>query len=292
MLLYWLWLANRPNVSDGVKCALMRQFSDPQDVYFASEEELRQVPGMTRQALEALKGRDLEEAEKILEDCARLNIQVLTMKDDRYPQRLRGIYDAPVLLYYKGTLPELDRLASVGVVGTRKPSVYGLQMAQRMGAALASGGALVVSGLAEGIDGAAMLGALNPGVAAVGVLGCGADVVYPKSNRELFLQTECQGCILTEYAPGTPPHGWNFPRRNRIISGLSCGVGVVEAPEKSGALLTARMALDQGRDVFVIPGNVDMPGFVGSNRLLRDGAIAVSTGEDVLIKSPCSPKIG
>ena len=243
MLLYWLWLANRPNVSDGVKCALMRQFSDPQDVYFASEEELRQVPGMTRQALEALKSRELEDGEKILEDCARLNIHVLTMKDHRYPRRLRGIYDAPLLLYYKGTLPEVDALASIGVVGTRKPSVYGLQMAQRMGAALADRGALVVSGLAKGIDGAAMMGALNQGVAAVGVLGCGADVVYPKSNRELFLQTECQGCILTEYAPGTPPHAWNFPRRNRIISGLSCGVVVVEAPEKSGALLTARMAL-------------------------------------------------
>ena len=140
MLLYWLWLANRPNVSDGVKCALMRQFSDPQDVYFASEEELRQVPGMTRQALEALKSRELEDGEKILEDCARLNIHVLTMKDHRYPRRLRGIYDAPLLLYYKGTLPEVDSLASIGVVGTRKPSVYGLQMAQRMGAALADRG--------------------------------------------------------------------------------------------------------------------------------------------------------
>lgn len=284
MLLYWLWLANRPNVSDGVKCALIRQFSDPQDVYFASQEELAKVPGMTSQAMESLKGRDLEDAEKILADCAKLDISVLTMTDPLYPNRLRSIYDAPVVLYYRGSLPQMDDLATVGVVGTRKPSFYGLQMARRMGSSLARGGALVVSGLAKGIDGAAMIGALNEGVAAVGVLGCGADVVYPKSNKELFLQTECQGCILTEYAPGTPPMSWNFPRRNRIISGLSCGVVVVEAPEKSGALLTARMALDQGRDVFVIPGNVDMPGFVGSNRLLRDGAIAVSTGEDVLLE--------
>lgn len=284
MLVYWVWLANLSDVSDGVKCALMQKYLDPQEVYYASKEEIlsQEIPGLNAQMLDALQDRDLSGAEKILEDCLRLNIGLLTFRDSRYPDRLRAIHDAPILLYYKGNLPDIDNLTTVGVVGTRKPSFYGIQMAARMGAALARGGALVVSGLAKGVDAAAMIGALNEGLPAVGVLGCGIDVVYPKSNRELFLQTECHGCILTEYAPGTPPLGWHFPRRNRIISGLSCGVVVVEAPEKSGALVTARQALDQGRDVFVVPGNVDMPGFVGSNRLLRDGAIAVSTGEDVL----------
>lgn len=282
MTRYWIWLASRPNVPDGLKCALTRAFPDPREVFRASRAALREIPGMTLQALEALMDRDLTGAEKILADCARLGIQILTIRDPRYPDRLRAVFDAPIVLYYKGCLPEMNRLATIAVVGTRKASVYGLQIAAQMGAALARGGALVVSGLAAGIDAAAMSGALGEGVAAVGVLGCGADIVYPKTNQKLFRQTECQGCILTEYAPGTPPVGWHFPKRNRIISGLSCGVVVVEAPERSGALLTARLALEHGRDVFVVPGNVDMPGFVGSNRLLRDGAIAVSTGQDVL----------
>ena len=166
--------------------------------------------------------------------------------------------------------------------GTRKASPYGLKTAQRLGGEIAQGGGLVVSGLAEGVDAAAMLGALNQRASVVGVLGCGIDLVYPRKNKDLYLQTECQGCILTEYAPGTPPLRWNFPKRNRIISGLSCGTVVVEAPEKSGSLLTARLALDQGRDVFVVPGNVDDPRCAGSNRLLRSGAIAVSCGQDVL----------
>ena len=284
MLLYWLWLANRPNVPDGLKCALMRQYATPEEVFHASAEALREVPGMTPKALEALGEHDLEEAEQILKDCVSLGIQILTCKDPRYPQRLWSIYDAPILLYCKGELPDFDNLPTLAVVGTRKASVYGIQTAARMGAALAGGGALVVSGVASGIDAAAMVGALNEGAPVVGVLGCGLDVVYPKSNKELYQQTECQGCILSEYAPGTPPTSWHFPKRNRIISGLSCGVIVVEAPAKSGALLTARSALDQGRDVFVVPGNVDMAGFAGSNRLLRDGAIAVRAGEDVLLE--------
>ena len=140
----------------------------------------------------------------------------------------------------------------------------------------------VVSGMAKGIDAMAMSGALAAGAKTVGVLGCGADIVYPLSNRELFRDVEDYGCILSEFAPGTEPSKWSFPRRNRIISGLSNGVLVVEAPEKSGALITAHLAAEQGRDVFVIPGNIDQPGFVGSNRLLRDGAIAVSSGWDIL----------
>ena len=186
------------------------------------------------------------------------------------------------MLYYRGTLPDFDKLPTIGVVGTRHPSVYGRQAAKRLGGEIAAAGGLVVSGLAEGIDGAAMEAALSAGFPAVGVLGCGADVVYPRKHKALFRETERLGCILSEYAPGSPPLGWHFPRRNRIISGLSCGVVVVEAPERSGSLLTAKHALEQGRDVFVVPGNVDMESFRGSNRLLRSGAIAVSSGRDVM----------
>lgn len=284
MLLYWLWLANRPGVSDGVKSALVRHFPSPEDIFFGKKQDLEalEITGLSQEALDSLMDHNLEREEAILSDCARLGIGLLTMEDSAYPDRLKNIYDPPLVLYYKGTLPEMDSLPTVAVVGTRHASVYGLQMAGRMGRELAEGGALVVSGLADGIDSAAMQGALGAGVPVVGVLGCGADVVYPRKNKELYKLTERQGCILTEYAPGTPPLKWNFPRRNRIISGLSCGVVVVEAPARSGSLLTARQATDQGRDVFVIPGNVDMESFVGSNRLLRSGAVAVSCGQDVL----------
>ena len=284
MLLHSLWLAERPNMSDGFKAALLRHFSSPEELYYCKESELLslEIHGMTPEGLEALKDKSLDEAEKTLEKCLRDNVSFLTMEDEPYPDRLRALYDAPLLLYYKCTLPKFDELTTVALVGTRKASTYGLKTAHRLGGEIAQGGGLVVSGLADGIDSAAMIGALNERASVVGVLGCGIDVVYPRKNKDLYLQTECQGCILTEYAPGTPPLRWNFPKRNRIISGLSCGTVVVEAPEKSGSLLTAKYALDQGRDVFVVPGNVDDARCAGSNRLLRSGAIAVSCGADVL----------
>ena len=181
-----------------------------------------------------------------------------------------------------GKLPEFDALPVIAVVGTRDATAYGLKMAKNLGAQISRCGGLVISGLATGIDGMAMRGALTAGETVVGVLGCGADIVYPVSNRSLFADTESYGCILSEFPPGTPPMKQNFPKRNRIISGLSCGVLVVEAPEKSGALITAHRAADQGRDVFVVPGNIDMPTCVGSNRLMRDGAIPVSSGWDIM----------
>lgn len=284
MLLYWLWLAQCNEVKDGVKAALVRQFEDPERLFFAEKQEIldAEIEGLTGEHLDILLRHDLFAAEETLSDCAKAGLQVLTYDSPLYPRRLKAIYDPPIVLYYRGTLPDFDKLPTIGVVGTRHPSVYGRQAAKRLGGEIAAAGGLVVSGLAEGIDGAAMEAALSAGFPAVGVLGCGADVVYPRKHKALFQETERLGCILSEYAPGSPPLGWHFPRRNRIISGLSCGVVVVEAPERSGSLLTAKHALEQGRDVFVVPGNVDMESFRGSNRLLRSGAIAVSSGRDVM----------
>lgn len=284
MLLYWLWLAQCNEVKDGVKAALVRHFEDPERLFFAEKQRIlaAEIQGLTGEQMEALLVHDLSAAEEVLADCARAGLQVLTYDSPLYPNRLKAIYDPPIVLYYRGTLPDFDKLPAVAVVGTRHPSVYGRQAAKRLGGEIAGAGGLVVSGLADGIDGAAMEAALSAGFPAVGVLGCGADVVYPRKHKALFQETERLGCILSEYAPGSPPIGWHFPRRNRIISGLSCGVVVVEAPERSGSLLTAKHALEQGRDVFVIPGNVDMESFRGSNRLLRSGAIAVSSGRDVM----------
>ena len=282
MLVHWIWYAHRPGLSDRMKVQLLEHFSDPEDIYFADGNAFDHIEGISQEAKESIADKNLKEAEEILRKCRKENLHLLTYRDAAYPMRLKNIPDPPVLLYYKGTLPDFDGSPVIGIVGTRKASAYGLQTAKRMGYQIGRCGGIVVSGMAFGIDGMAMAGALTADQMTVGVLGCGADMVYPLSNRSLFADVERYGCILSEFAPGTPPVKWNFPKRNRIISGLSCGVLVVEAPEKSGSLITARQAADQGRDVFVVPGNIDMPSFVGSNRLLRDGAIAVSSGWDVL----------
>ncbi len=279
MLIHWLWLSMRQDLSDRMKAALLETFADAEDIYFADTGAFETLPEESRKALQ---DKDLKPARKLLEECMRKDIGILTFRDAAYPSRLKNIADPPVVLYYKGKLPDFDGQPLIAVVGTRDASAYGLTVAKRMGYQIAACGGVVVSGMAFGIDGVAMAGALTANMPVVGVLGCGADVVYPRSNKALFADTEKNGCLLTEFPPGTPPAKWNFPRRNRIISGLSCGVLVVEAPEKSGALITARQAADQGRDVFVVPGNIDVTSCRGSNALLRDGAIAVTSGWDVV----------
>ena len=282
MIVHWIWLATRTGISDRVKVELVRHFHDPENIYFADGDNFRVIEDLSEDGLESLKDKDLRPAQRIMADCDRADARILTYNDAAYPNRLKNISDPPLVFYYKGRLPDFDGLPLIGVVGTRSASPYGLTAAKRMGYQIARCGGTVVSGMAYGIDGMAMRGALTAGGTVVGVLGCGVDIIYPPSNKNLFADTESYGCILSEFVPGTPPMARNFPRRNRIISGLSCGVLVVEAPEKSGALITARQAADQGRDVFVVPGNIDVPTFVGSNRLLRDGAIAVSHGWDIL----------
>ena len=282
MLIHWLWFATRTGMGDKMKRVLLSHFEDPEEVYFAPELEFERFEDLSGSAVESMMDKDLTVCEEILQTCQDKGIHILTFRDAAYPNRLRNIPDPPMVLYYKGTLPVFDELPVIGVVGTRKASPYGLTAAKRLGYQIAACGGTVVSGMATGIDGVAMKGALTAGGKVVGVLGCGADVIYPHSNRWLYADAEKYGCLLTEFPPGTAPLGRNFPRRNRIISGLSCGVLVVEAPEKSGALITARLSADQGRDVFVVPANIDVESAMGSNALLRDGAIPVSSGWDIL----------
>lgn len=282
MLLHWIWLSQCPQLNHAGATALLAQFGDPEGIYLAGEQELRRVPDLSREALPGLLDKNLSPSEQILRTCYDKGIHILTYRDGAYPGRLHVIGDPPLLLYYRGVLPDFDSEAAIAVVGTRRASPYGLITAKRMGYQIAQCGGLVISGLAAGIDSMAMTGALTQGKPAVGVLGCGADIVYPPWNENLYADVAARGCILTEYPPGTPPQGFHFPRRNRIISGLSCGVLVVEAPEKSGALITAQYALDQGRDVFTVPGNIDVTSCMGSNRLLREGAIAVSSGWEIM----------
>lgn len=282
MLIHWIWFATRPGMNDREKAELMQHFQDAEDLYFADSESFSQLENLTEDGIKALMDKNLTQAEGILKACAKEKIHILTYRDAGYPARLRNIPDPPMVLYYKGILPEFDTLPLIGVVGTRKASGYGLTVAKRMGSQIAACGGVIVSGMAKGIDAFAMQGALSKGGTVIGVLGNGADVVYPAMNGSLYKDTQANGCLLTEFPPGTPPMKWNFPKRNRILSGLCCGVLVVEAPEVSGALITARRAADQGRDVFVVPGNIDVATCKGSNALLRDGAIAVSSGWDVI----------
>ena len=238
--------------------------------------------GLSQRELPALLNKELSEAEKIAERCEPAEIRMLALADTDYPACLQTLEDAPTLLYCRGRLPRLDERPAIGMVGARNASSYGLAAAKRLGYQLARCGAIVVTGLARGIDTLAAEGALLGDAPVIGVLGCGVDVIYPRENRYLYQDVMRNGCILSEYPPGTLPLAGNFPPRNRIISGLSDGVIVVEAAEKSGALITATHALEQGRDVFVVPGTIDNPACVGSNRLLRNGALAISSGWDAI----------
>lgn len=281
MLIHWIWLAQRAGVSDRMRLALLERCGDAEDIYHAGQEALA-VEGLSEQGMASLLDKSLDGANKILAQCAEKEIKILTFRDTAYPARLRSLPDPPVVLYYKGRLPEFGDRPTIGVVGTRKATSYGLDAARRLGYQIARCGGILVSGMAFGIDGVATAGALEAEEIAVGVLGCGVDKIYPLSNRALFARMWQQGCLISEYPPQTPPAKWNFPRRNRIISGLSDGVLVVEAPERSGALITARLAAEQGRDVFAVPGNIDVASCTGSNALLRAGAGVATTGWDVV----------
>lgn len=282
MLQHWIWFARCERVSNHTKQTLLQRFRDPEDIFHADEAAFADIPEMTEAAVAALMEKDLTEAAEILQACSRKGIHVLTYLDECYPPRLRNIYDPPMVLYFKGILPDWETRPVIGIVGTRKASIYGMNTAKQFGRQISACGAIVVSGCATGIDGMAMEGALETGNPVVGILGGGVDVIYPAKNRSLFSALETGGCLISEYPPGDRPVGWHFPLRNRIITGLSNGLLVVEAPERSGALISARHAMEQGRDVFVVPGNVGVETCAGSNQLLEEQALPALSGWHVL----------
>ena len=281
-LKFWVWLTEQNRLGGPARQALLEHFGSPEEVYYAEPGDLLQVEGITADQVQALGNKSLDRAQSILEECARKDIFLLTAQDALYPQRLKNIYDPPLLLYGRGSMPLFDEEAAVAVVGTRSCSPYGIRTAERFGFEMSKQGGLVVSGLARGIDAASQLGALRAGGLTAAVLGCGVDVVYPPENDRLYEDGAASGVLLSEYPPGAEPFGWHFPARNRILSGLCLATLVVEAPEKSGALITAATALEQGRDVFAIPGPLDAEGSVGCNRLIRDGAGLATESWDIL----------
>lgn len=280
-LKYWLALRQVEGVGNVNFKTLLDAIGSPQEIFRSSAHTLRTITGIgpkTAAAIKAFTGwREIEEE---IERAGRLNVSIITCRDPLYPQDLLNIYDFPPFLYVRGQLDGND--INIAVVGSRMASTYGTFSTERLCRELALKGITTVSGLARGIDAAAHRGALAGKGRTIAVLGCGADIVYPPENKKLFEEIAVHGAIITEFPFGTPPNGPNFPARNRIISGISLGVVVVEAGYKSGSLITARIALEQGREVFAVPGSIDAAGSKGTNKLLKEGAKLVENTDDIL----------
>lgn len=279
---YWLgWQVLLSGMAKRI-WSLVERFGSARAAWLASERDLVEIGGFSREAAVSISQRrarvDLGEELKRLENG---KIDYVLYDEPAYPEMLRGIFDPPPGLFVKGTLPPADALA-VAIVGSRRPTPYGLAVAEKMAGELARAGVVVVSGMARGIDSSAHVGALSAGGPTVAVLGCGVDVVYPRENQRLMEKIMAGGAVLSEFAPGSPPEAWHFPVRNRIISGLCKATLVVEAGERSGALITADCALEQGRDVLAVPGNIGSPLSKGPNRLIKQGARLVEGVEDIL----------
>ncbi len=281
-IFYWLALSLTPGLGSTLIKRLLERFNTPGAVFRAPAKDLMKIEGLGgKVAGEIQKGPLEKTVTRELSLLEKVGGKIIVLSDDAYPKRLKDIYDPPALLYVRGELRREDDLA-VAIVGSRKTSPYGRGFTEKLGQDLACHGVTIVSGMARGIDSVAHMGALQGGGRTIAVLGCGIDVIYPSENRNLFYQIIDHGAVVSEFPMGSPPEGGHFPRRNRIISGLSIGVVIVQASAKSGSLITAGYALDQGREVFAVPGNVGAEGSRGTNQLIKEGAKLVESSEDVL----------
>lgn len=280
--LYWIWLSLAVTPGSSTFAKLLEKFNTPLEIYSADDDKIANAVGSKCKDYSALCDKELSKAEKILRFCLDKNVGLLCYSDSMYPTRLKKIKNPPVLLYYRGTLPDIDKEFCVAVVGTRRLSDYGRKNAFKISLDLARAGALIVSGMAVGVDGVAHAGALAVSRPTVAVIGSGIDVLYPKSHGKLARSIVSCGCVITEFAPGTPPNGYNFPIRNRIVSGLSNITLVIEGAERSGAILTARHAREQERDVYALPGNVGSRNSEASNLLLKSGAKLCTSADDIV----------
>ena len=273
-------------MAPGIGCVLFKRlveaFGSPAGALKASSKDWGRIEGIGPKILSSLRRYDWKSAaEKELRSLEKIGGRILTWEEDEYPPSLKEIYDPPPVLYLLGKVVPQDRRA-VAVVGSRYPTTYGKIAAEKIAFGLGKFGITVVSGLARGVDSAAHQGVLSAGGRTVGVLGCGIDLIYPPENQDLFQRVAEQGAVVSEFPLKTPPDSDHFPIRNRLISGISLGVVVVEATLRSGSLITARFALDQGREVYALPGNVDSARSEGTNRLIKQGAKLVMAAEDIV----------
>lgn len=278
----WLALYTVPTIGPVRYTALVKHFGSPENVLSASERELSKLPDIGPVIASNIKSKaSWERAEEQIKLTEKHQVKVVTFRDENYPENLKSIYDPPPFLFVKGEITKEDRQA-VAIVGCRSASVYGKEITERIGRELAKNGITVVSGLARGIDSIAHLSALKENGRTLAIFGSGLDVIYPQENEKLASEIISRGAIISEFFMGTKPEAPNFPRRNRIISGLSLGVVIIEAGAKSGALLTADCALEQNREVFAVPGNLGSKNSEGTNALIKQGAKLVTRVEDIL----------
>ena len=277
-LKYWLWLSAAEGLGPNAKAAVIREYGDPERAFMAADSELSNIKGLNAKDAEILEKRDISRVYEIEEACAGGNISIISMDDSSYPERLRNIYAPPPVIYVKGRIKDFDELPSVAVIGTRRASQYGLKMGRDIARQICVCGGTVISMLGPGIDTEAARGALLAGGKCIGVLG----TAHEETHGSIINDIVSCGALVSEYAPGTKSYRSFFRDRNRIASGLSLGVVVVEAPEKSGTRLFASEAAEQGKEIFAVPGNADAPGCAGSNALIREGAGLVTCGADVM----------
>ena len=281
-LQYWLWLTTRKGLGAAGVMAVLDHFTTPERAFYGEREDFEPLP-LPPFVKNALLDKNLDEPNRILGECDRLGLRIMTFQDAAYPQRLREIDSPPAVLYMKGKNFRFDEEAAIGVVGMRRPTVKSRIQAERFGMELASKGALVVSGIAEGIDSCAVTGALKAGGPVVSMLAGGIDRIFPKESRYLYEDVAAAGALVSEYPPGTPHKGDHFNPRNRILSGLCLGVLAVECEPHGGTMLTINHALEQGREVYAIPIGLDESAARGTNRLIRDRkAKLVEGAEDIL----------
>jgi DNA processing protein len=271
-----------PGIGPRMRMALLERFGSPAAVLAAAPHELRTVKGIGPKLLDKILQADSEgDARAMIESCRRQGIEILTESDAAYPRALREIHDPPGVLFVRGSIKPQDGLA-LGIVGTRHATQYGLRQAERLAGSLARAGITIISGLARGIDAAAHRGALAAGGRTIAVLANGVVNIYPPEHAQLAEEIVAHGALISEAPPYAEPLAGTFPQRNRLISGIAMGAIVIEAGDRSGALITARHAMEQGREVFAMPGNVDSRASRGCHRLIRDGAKLVESAEDVL----------
>ena len=281
-LVHWLWLSRACTPDSPTFAKLIEKFGDAKTIYEASDREIRACVGLQVSDCTSLADKSLDKAEELYNFCTKKGVGILTYVDEGFPQSLREIQTPPVLLYYRGKLPDFNIGFRCAVVGTRQLSEYGRTNAFKLGYDLGCVGATVVSGMAVGIDSVALAGAISAGASTVAVIGSGIDVCYPAAHLTLAREIVKNGCVLTEFAPGTKPERYNFPRRNRLISGLCAATVVVEGKENSGSMITARCATSQGRAVYAFPGNVGNDGSQCTNLLIKNGAKLCTSAEDII----------
>ena len=283
--LHWLALKMVPGLGTRRSALLIEQFRSPLGVFRASESDLVAAGVAGSQARSIASGCSFEDAVEQHQRVLSTGTVMIPITDERYPEKLRSIFDPPLILFARGRIQLLESIC-IGVVGTRRATPYGLAASERLSSDLAAGGITIVSGLARGIDTAAHRAVLSQKGNTIAVLGCGVDLVYPSENKKLAAEIMAQGLVLSEFPMGAPPYPQNFPVRNRIISGLSSGVIVVEGAQYSGSSITARLAMDQGREVFAVPGNITSKMSWGPNLLIKQGAKLVQDWNDVVQELP------